>query len=83
MVWIWSWKYYDKLEMLVEHIVSIVDLDKIILFGSRAKKQNNFTSDYDLCIIKSGISHRRKLAQLIYCNIAGIGVAVDIIVDTP
>lgn len=69
--------------MLIDHIVSLVDPDKIILFGSRAKKQDIPSSDYDLCIIKSGIAHCRKLAQFIYRNIAGIGVAVDIIVETP
>ncbi len=73
----------DKLREIVERIVSQVDPDKIILFGSRARRQNAPTSDYDVCIIKSGIVHRRKITQVVYRILQGIGIAVDVVVDTP
>lgn len=76
-------KNSDEIELLIKHIVPMIDPDKIILFGSRAKKQNNLASDYDICILKREIAHRRKLAQFIYRNITGIGLAVDIVVETP
>jgi hypothetical protein len=39
-------------------------------------------SDIDLLVVKSNV-HRRHLAQVIYQNLIGIGVPVDIVVATP
>ena len=40
-------------------------------------------SGYDICVIKSGVQHRRKLAQNIYRMLYGVGIPVDVIVETP
>ena len=59
-------KKTDPLEKAIEIIIRSVDPDKIILFGSRARGDHKKESDYDICVIKKGVSHRRKVAQQIY-----------------
>jgi len=76
-------KKTDPLEKAIEIIIRSVDPDKIILFGSRARGDHKKESDYDICVIKKGVSHRRKVAQQIYRFLYGMGAPVDIIVETP
>jgi predicted nucleotidyltransferase len=71
------------LEKIIDRIVEDVDPDKVIIFGSRAKNENNEWSDYDICVLKKGVTHRRKLAQRIYRKLFGVGASVDVIVETP
>ncbi|MCZ7357241.1 MAG: nucleotidyltransferase domain-containing protein [Candidatus Methanoperedens sp.] len=71
------------LEKAIDIIIKSVNPDKIILFGSRARGDYKKESDYDICVIKKGVEHRRKLAQQIYRFLYGVGVPVDIIVETP
>ena len=73
----------NPLENIVERIVRGIQPDKIILFGSQAREDYGGESDYDICVIKEGVEHRRKLAQEIYRLLYGVGVAVDVIVETP
>lgn len=73
----------DLLEKVVERIVKGVEPHKIILFGSHARDDYRGESDYDICIIKEGVEHRRKLAQRIYKLLYGVGAPVDVIVETP
>jgi len=73
----------SALEELVRRIVDIARPDRIILFGSAARGEMGPDSDVDLLVVKSGIEHRRRLAQDIYMNLSGVGVGVDIIVLTP
>ena len=72
-----------SLDKLVTIICNSVDPDKIILFGSRASENVHSDSNYDLCIIKKDVEHRRRLAQEIYKLLFGSGLSVDIIVETP
>lgn len=73
----------NMLEEIVNRIVEETDPDKIILFGSRAKNKSKKSSDYDICVLKKNIDHKRKLAQKIYQKLFGVGASVDIIVETP
>jgi len=73
----------SALEKVVERIVQGVQPDKIILFGSHARGDYGGESDYDICVIKEGVEHRRKLAQKIHKLLYGLGVPVDVIVETP
>lgn len=40
-------------------------------------------SDVDLLVIKSGVEHRRRLAQRIHRAMIGVAAAVDVVVATP
>lgn len=80
-------KRAERLSAEVEKIVDIIKRDyqpdKIILFGSFSRGNYGSDSDYDICVIKQGITHKRKMAQNIYKSLFGVGVPVDVIVETP
>jgi predicted nucleotidyltransferase len=71
------------LETLVRRIVEVARPDRIVLFGSAARGEMGPDSDLDVLVVKSGVEHRRRLAQDIYMNLSGVGVGVDLIVLTP
>jgi predicted nucleotidyltransferase len=71
------------LDEIVRRIVEVVQPERIILFGSAVHGQLGPDSDIDLLVVKSGVPHRRRLAQQIHLNFFGLGVPVDIIVVTP
>jgi uncharacterized protein len=73
----------SPVKAIVDIIVRVSDPDKIILFGSQATGNARPDSDYDICVLKSGITHRRKCAMTLYESMVGVGVPVDIIVETP
>ena len=73
----------EKLDEIIQRIVEVAKPDKIILFGSAVKGELGPHSDVDLLVIKSGVVHRRRLAQDIHLNLYGVGQAVDVIVVTP
>ncbi len=54
-------KKTDPLEKAIEIIIQSVDPDKIILFGSRARGDHKKESDYDICVIKKGVSKSGKV----------------------
>lgn len=64
---------------IVERIVRVAQPQKIILFGSFARKQDRVNSDFDLLVIKDGVK-RRALAGEIYRSLIGVGRAVDVVV---
>lgn len=73
----------SALRHLVEIISHEIEPDRIILFGSRARGDNEEKSDYDICVLKTGVEHRRKLAKQIYRLLYDLGVPVDVVVETP
>ena len=68
---------------VVRRIVDVAQPDRIVLFGSAARGRMGPDSDLDLLLVKSGVSHRRHLAQQIYRGLLGLTVPVDVIVVTP
>jgi predicted nucleotidyltransferase len=68
---------------IVRRVVEVAQPDRIILFGSAARGESGPDSDIDLLVIKSGVEHRRRLAEAIYMNLSGVGAAVDVVVATP
>ena len=54
------------LDKLVKLIISRVHPSKVILFGSRAKGIARNDSDFDLMVIKSGVSNEREISSSIY-----------------
>jgi predicted nucleotidyltransferase len=73
----------DPLREISRRIVEEVDPDSVILFGSRAKGKGKRWSDHDICVLKRGVKVRKELEKKIYLKLYGIGVPVDIIVETP
>ncbi|MBU0600690.1 nucleotidyltransferase domain-containing protein [bacterium] len=73
----------DTLSEITNRIVDEIAPDKIILFGSRGKDGGTQDSDYDICILKSGVENRRVLEKRIYRRLFGVGAAVDVIIETP
>jgi predicted nucleotidyltransferase len=73
----------ELLDEIVRRIVEAARPDRIILFGSAARGRMGKDSDLDLLVVKSGVSHRRKLAQQIRLRMFGVGVPMDIVVVTP
>jgi uncharacterized protein len=71
------------LDEVLHRIVEVAQPDEIILFGSAARGEIGPDSDLDFLVVKSGVPHRRHLAQQIYLALFGIPVAVDILVVTP
>ncbi len=71
------------LEEIVGRVVEVADPDRIILFGSAARGEMGPDSDVDLLVVKSGVEHRRRLAQQIHLNMFGVRAAVDVLVVTP
>ena len=79
---------YCKLPILgeiVNSIVSIVDPDKIILFGSYARGDNHEKSDVDLLVIKKGLTKERDTSKLIERTLykQNIFTATDILTVDP
>jgi predicted nucleotidyltransferase len=73
----------STLKRLIDILAREVEPDRIILFGSRAKGNCKELSDYDICILKTGITNRRQLAKQIYCLLYDLNIPFDIIVETP
>jgi len=56
---------------VVRRVVEVAQPDRIVLFGSGARGRLGPDSDLDLLVIKSGVAHRRRLAQQIHLNFFG------------
>jgi predicted nucleotidyltransferase len=70
----------DSLERAIKTIVRVAEPDKIILFGSHVKGDFEAGSDYDLLVLKRGVTKQRALTQKIYLNFKNIGAPIDVIV---
>jgi len=73
----------DMLQAIIDRIVETAEPDRIVLFGSRGQGKCAADSDYDILVLKRGVTHRRHLAQMIYLELASIPAPVDIIVEDP
>jgi uncharacterized protein len=71
------------LSRITRIIVESVDPDSIILFGSRTTETAQEGSDYDLCVLKSGVRERRKLSMQLYKLLWEVDAPIDILVETP
>lgn len=73
----------DVLQEIVRRIVAVADPEQIILFGSAARGQMRARSDYDLLVVKSGVTDPHQFARHIHTNLFGMPVPIDIVVATP
>lgn len=74
---------HQQIEQFLKMIIRDLSPDKIILFGSYARGDSAKESDYDFCILKKGILHKRRYTQKIYKMLFGLDKSIDIIVETP
>ncbi|MGB6064439.1 MAG: nucleotidyltransferase domain-containing protein [Desulfomonilaceae bacterium] len=70
------------LDELVRRILEVSKPKRVILFGSAARGEMGSHSDLDILVIMPDGAHRRRTAQTIYCSLAGLGLAKDIVVAT-
>jgi predicted nucleotidyltransferase len=73
----------DLLAEVIRRIVEVAHPERIILFGSAARGDAGPDSDLDLLVVKRGVEHRRRLAQVIYRRLLGVEAPVDVLVVTP
>ncbi len=68
---------------IVRRIVDAVDPDRIVLFGSAARREMGPNSDLDLLLIKRGTFSHSLVTRDVYRSLRDIPYAKDIIVITP
>jgi len=76
----------SELRRVVSAIVTSVQPDGVILFGSRARGDFRADSDFDLAVLAPDGVVRRRVAMRAYESLAAVAnrsVAVDIVVLTP
>ncbi|MCL4300057.1 MAG: nucleotidyltransferase domain-containing protein [Anaerolineae bacterium] len=73
----------DRLEEIVQTILTVGRPQKIVLFGSRARGEAKRDSDYDVLIIESSNLPRYKRATPYRRALIKLGAAKDIVVWTP
>lgn len=71
------------LREIVRRVVTAIDPDRILLFGSRARGDAAGESDYDLLVIKSTADRTLSLEKTAYRAMVGVLASVDILVETP
>ena len=71
------------LREMVERIRRTARPEKIILFGSRARREARPDSDFDLLIIKQSRRPRYKRSADIYAALADLPAEVEVMVYTP
>ena len=71
--------YIDK---IVSIIVSLIDPDQIVLFGSYARGENKKTSDIDLLVLKRNLQNTKTLTDSLYMSFFDnkIKIPVDLLV---
>lgn len=68
---------------VVRRIVGVVDPDKVIIFGSRARGDHRPDSDLDILVIQESSEPRYKRSASHYGALASLPIEVDVLVYTP
>jgi len=72
-----------QLDELVQRIVTAVHPLRIILFGSAARGEMAYDSDFDVLVVMPEGTNRRLTAQELHRHFFGLPFPVDVIVTTP
>ena len=67
---------------IVQRVVAAAEPEKIVLFGSAARRTMGPDSDYDLLVIKGGKFNYWRAMTNIYRHLQGKRAAVDIVLVT-
>ncbi|MCE5200222.1 MAG: nucleotidyltransferase domain-containing protein [Armatimonadota bacterium] len=70
------------LNELVNRILAVTTPTRIILFGSAARGEMNPNSDLDILVIIPSEEDCKQTSKIIYKNLIGFALAVDVIVAT-
>ena len=73
----------DLLEEIVQRIVRVVDPEKFILFGSRARGESRVHSDLDVLVIMESTEPRCQRSIPLFGALSDIMIPMDILVYTP
>ena len=73
----------EVLNEMVRRLVDIIHPDKVILFGSRARRDHRSGSDFDLLVIAESERPRHSRSAELYGALKDIIVPTDLIVYTP
>jgi predicted nucleotidyltransferase len=72
----------EQLRDLVARVLAVTPALRILLFGSAARGEAHADSDLDILVVAPEGTVRRHTAQMIYVNLIGFGLPVDVIVAT-
>jgi predicted nucleotidyltransferase len=69
------------IDKIISIIVSSVDPDQIVLFGSYARNENNNRSDIDLLVLKKNLTDAKTLTDNLYMSFFDnkIKIPIDLI----
>jgi len=73
----------NLMDEIVRRIVKTIDPEKIILFGSRARRDARPESDIDLLVIAESTQPRYRRAAPLYGVLSDILAPMDILVYSP
>ena len=73
----------DTIQEMVKRIVWGFQPTRIILFGSKARGDDNANSDVDLLVIFPNAADKRKIAIDIRRSLSEFNIPKDILVSTP
>lgn len=71
------------LQEIVQRIETVVQPERVILFGSRARGDARSDSDFDLLVIAESEEPRYRRAAPLYAALADIPVETEVMVYTP
>jgi predicted nucleotidyltransferase len=75
----------NTLSIIRETVTRIIPNSKVLLFGSRARKENSHDSDYDFLVITRGtmdIQKKRTLKTLLRKELARQKIPADILIQS-
>src|SRR5436189_2251972 len=73
----------DMLQEIVRRISMLGSVDRITLFGSRARGDYRPTSDYDILVVSSSSAPRYRRARPYYRALSDLPIEAEVVVYTP
>ena len=75
--------FSQLLEEIKRRILSVSSPERIILFGSYARGEQNADSDIDLLVVEKNVNAPRQESVKLRRSLRGLMVPIDILVATP
>ncbi len=71
------------IQRIIDQVVKVMDVEEIILFGSRAAETASVSSDYDILVVARTDLRPSQRIDLIRKGLLDLVVPLDILVVTP